>query len=195
MNQLRLLPVLFCLLLLTGCGSAGSCKSEGYDSADAAYQAYLDTVLECARTGDSTAMTSLFSAAEQKAAPKASKSFMRREFGLNKETYQEYLQNAKPDAFIVMCADEIGAMHSALAASGVSGDALTMEAGEPNQQDGTVARDFSDMLELNITGITTYSAFTLRCGSGDSETVAGKPMAVIELDGKWYPSYLAECAL
>lgn len=182
-----------CILLAASCILAGCSKEEpqqtvqvqnGYPTAEEAYHAYLDVCL----AGDKTAMNALFSADEKAAAPKMTAASL----DLSEEKYASYTNLLDDATFQRYLDDYFGVLKDSRERFGEKDSTWTMLPGSVLETEEQEIETLSEMTGLNVQGLVHYNYYFMQEQKEDGAGVAGKQASVIELNDKWYPSFIFE---
>lgn len=198
----KLTVLLLPAVLLTACGTKtastggqdGSAAdsgtvfvSQGYNSAEDAYTAYMEAVL----AGDYDAFAGIFSADEVKAAQTVPQDFVHDYYGYL--DYADYREAVEESAFRNQSKEYLKTMQECIKQFGEEGDEWGYLPGVLVETDESVSDDFASALALDIADTELHEIFFLNDLTREA-SAAAKRVLLLEIDGKWYPSYTHECA-
>ncbi len=183
-----------CILLAASCILTGCSKEEepqqtvqvqnGYPTAEEAYHAYLDVCL----AGDKAAMNALFSADEKAAAPKMTAESL----DLSEEKYASYTDLLDDATFQSYLDEYFGILKDSRERFGEKGSTWTMLPGSELETGEQEIEALSEQTGLDVQGLVHYNYYFMQEQKEDGAGVAGKLASVIELNDKWYPSFIFE---
>ncbi|MBR2085630.1 MAG: hypothetical protein IJ906_00575 [Oscillospiraceae bacterium] len=164
-------------------------EEKGFDSADAAYQAYLKAV----EAQDVEAFCNLFNEEEVRSAKNVPSKFLKNWFNVRQEAdYKSYLTRTNPENFQKMVAANFNSYQSAMSAFGEQGEEWELEAGETHIMESDELKSFINTLHIEFEKGSTREAFKF-VGQSSGAEVEGEEVILLCVGGKWFPSYTCEC--
>ena len=164
-------------------------EEKGFDSADQAYQAYLNAV----EAQDVEAFCDLFNAEEAANAQNVPSKFLKNWFDVKQEAdYKSFLTRTDPEAFRKMVMANLNSYQSSMTAFGEDGEDWELEPGETHIMDKDELRSFCNTLHMEFEKGSKREAFKF-VGQTSGAEVMGVEVYLLCIGEKWYPSYTREC--
>ena len=161
----------------------------GFDSADQAYQAYLNAV----EAQDVDGFCALFNATEIEYSRSVPSKFLKNYFDVKQEAdYKSYQTRTGTDGFHKMVMADLNSYQSAMSAFGEEGETWQLEAGETHIMEKNELQSFCNTLHIEATRGSKRDKFQF-VGQSSGAVVEGKEVYLLCIDGRWYPSYTREC--
>lgn len=162
---------------------------KGFDSADQAYQAYLNAV----DTQDVDAFCALFNEEEISMAKNVPSKFLKNWFDVRQEAdYKSFQTRTNPENFQKMVVANLNSYQSAMTAFGEQGEEWLLEPGETHIMEKDELQSFCNTLHMEFEKGSKRDAFQF-VGQTSGEVVEGVEVYLLCVGGRWYPSYTREC--